>query len=349
MRAKAIIARRSPDGVPSADDFSVEDFVVAPLQPGEVLYETLLLSIDPHVRRRLPQAAWLPKPHGDVTAIGEVVVAGTRPPPSPRDAAVVGRVLESRSADFRPGDFVFGGFRWQTLHVDQAAHLHHIQPTPATALVDELGLLGQPGFVAWYGVGLADLQPGEVFVVSSGGGAVGMVAGQLAKRRGARVIGIASGSKVGYVVDELGFDACIDRTREDVTGALDALAPEGVDVYFDNVGGTVTDAVMTRMADFGRVIVCGMASEYNRAEPVTGPPLRPVLRKRLRIQGFVIYDHGHLYPRFRELALRLVADGGLKYRNHIFDGFERAPEALGCLLRGENEGRVVVRVSDEVG
>lgn len=181
-------------------------------------------------------------------------------------------------------------------------------------------------------------------VVSAAGGAVGMAAGQLGKAAGARVIGIASGAKARYVVDELGYDACIDRLTDDVPQELDRLCPDGVDVHFDNVGGEVGRAVFDRMRNFGRHVVCGMASEYNARETEVGPPLRPVLRKRLRIEGFVVYDHYGEFDEFVHEVSALVADGRMKYSYDIVDGLASAPDALARLLQGHNTGKVVVRL-----
>jgi NADPH-dependent curcumin reductase CurA len=209
-------------------------------------------------------------------------------------------------------------------------------------------VLGRSGFVGWCGIELvARVRPGDTVLVSAAGGAVGMVAGQLARDRGARVVGIAGGEKAGFVVDELRFDACIDRHAQDVGTELDRLCPDGVDVYFDNVGGQVLNAVFDRLADFGRVVVCGMAGEYNAAESSAGPPLRPVLRKRLRIEGFVVYDHYDRYPEYRAEALAGLGAGRLRYREDVVPGLENAPAALARLLRGENHGKQLVQLGPE--
>ena len=195
---------------------------------------------------------------------------------------------------------------------------------------------------------VAQVKPGETFVVSAAGGAIGMVAGQIAKIAGARVVGIASGEKCDYVVRELGFDACIDRTKEAIGPALDRACPEGIDVYFDNVGGEIQLACFDRLRDFGRLVICGMVSEYNAPEGNFGRSLRPVLRKRLKIQGFVVYDHERdLLAKFRREMAAWRKEGRVKYRDHLVDGLENAPGALIGLLQGANQGKLIVRVSED--
>lgn len=341
----AVRVLRAPQGLPRAEDFSVEQAPIRQPRDGEVLFRACFLAIDPSARRRLPAADGRPGPLGAVAGIGDIVLAGVSPPQAGLDGALVGEVVSSRHPDFLPGDLVRGGNTWQVFHTVRGEHLDLLEPHPGYRLEAELGILGRPGFVAYCGLHFAStLEPGMTVVVSAAGGAVGMVAGQMAALAGARVVGIASGDKATYVVNELGFADCIDRTAETVSAGLARTCPGGINLYFDNVGGETLTAVFEQLNDFGQVVVCGMASEYNGAEADAGPPLRPVLRKRLRIQGFVVYDHYEHYPRYREWALEQIDAGRLRYREDVLDGLENAPLALTHVLTGRNKGRQLVRL-----
>jgi NADPH-dependent curcumin reductase CurA len=338
---------RAPAGLPTREDF---DYIEEPMPrpgDGEVLFRAIYMSLDPAQRRKLPSPEGAPGPLGGTQQIGDYMVAGLSPPTSGITGGFVGQVVESRHPEFVQGDLVHGGCYWQQYQVVPGYALDKL-PKEAK-LDDELGVLGQHGFVAWCGMrNIGKARPKETVLVSAAGGAIGMIAGQLAKADGARVIGIASGDKVQYVVDELGFDACIDRKSDNVPEALDSLCPEGIDVYFDNVGGDVLLAAYERMRDFGRIVICGMASEYNAPELSFGASLRPVLRKRLTIQGFVVYDHyADQFDDFRTEVRRLMDQGQMKYRIDVVEGFENAPEALAALLEGRNKGKVLVRLSDD--
>lgn len=323
---------RIPEGLPQADDFEMVELPIEQPGDGEVLFKAEYMSINPAIRRYLPAPPGTPGPLGGTSKLGELALDGAAPPAPGFAGGFVGRVVASRHPDFTEGDVVRGGHRWQTYHVVSGSSVSKV-PDGVDAL-DSLGVLGQPAFVAWCGLRhIGRPAAGETMVVSAAGGAVGMAAGQLGKAAGARVIGIASGAKARYVVDELGYDACIDR-----------LCPDGVDVHFDNVGGEVGRAVFDRMRNFGRHVVCGMASEYNARETEVGPPLRPVLRKRLRIEGFVVYDHYGEFDEFVHEVSALVADGRMKYSYDIVDGLASAPDALARLLQGHNTGKVVVRL-----
>jgi len=257
-------------------------------------------------------------------------------------------VGRSNHPDFREGDFASGGYAWQLYSAVPGSGLLKLDPAEAP-ISTALGVLGMPGMTAY--VGLSDIgQPkaGETVVVSAASGAVGAVAGQLAKQQGARVVGIAGGAdKCRYVGEELGFDAAVDHRSADLGAALDAACPKGIDVYFENVGGAVQQAVFPRLNDFGRMIMCGMIAEYNDKEPRPGPNLGAVVRKRLKIQGFIVSDQRHRYGEFRAMAAPLVKSGQLKYREDIVDGLDYAPEAFIGLLQGRNFGKLLVRLSDD--
>lgn len=337
--------RRAPEGLPAASDFELVDEPMPEPREGEVLFRARYMSLDPAMRRYLPAPDGHPQPLGGSAKVGDLAVAGPPPPVSGYAGGFVGEVVSSRHPAFAPGDLVQGGSRWQTYHAVPGESLARI--TPGADLEHELGALGQPGFVAWWGVRrVGQVQPGDVVVVSAAGGAIGMVAGQLAKLSGARVVGIASGEKARFATEQLGFDECIDRVQQDVSVALDQYCPTGIDVYFDNVGGNVARSCFDRLRDFGRYVVCGMAAEYNGRESETGPPLRPVLRKRLRIEGYVIYDHYDAFADFRAEVEPLVAAGQLAYRYDLVDGLAAAPEGLARLLDGRNSGKMIVDLGD---
>lgn len=341
----AVRVLRAPQGVPRPDDFRVDTIGTPAPEVGEVLFRACYLSIDPSARRRLPSATAGNGPLGEVAAIGDVVLAGVVPAQSGLDGALVGEVVESRHPRFRQGDLVRGGNAWQIYHTVPGDYLDKLAPRPETPLASELGVLGRPGFAAYCGLRFAStVRPGSTVLISAAGGAVGMMAGQLAALAGARVVGIASGDKPAYVTHELGFADCVDRTAETITEGLDRTCPDGVDLYFDNVGGPALQSIFDRLNNFGQVVVCGMASEYNEPESAYGPPLRPVLRKRLRVQGFVVHDHYDEYPRFRDQALELVADGRLRYREDVIGGIDNAPRALANVLTGRNAGKQLVRL-----
>lgn len=341
----AVRVLRAPQGLPQAADFSVEKVSIRPPREGEVLFRACYLAIDPSARRRLPSADGRPGPLGAVTGIGDIVLAGVSPPQAGLDGALVGEVVTSCHPDFAPGDLVRGGNTWQVFHTVRGEYLDLLEPRPGFRLEAELGVLGRPGFVGYCGLHFAStVEAGMTVVISAAGGAVGMVAGQLAALAGAHVVGIASGDKVPYVVNELGFADCIDRIEETIAAGLARTCPDGVDLYFDNVGGETSAAVFERLNDFGQVVVCGMASEYNSAEADFGPPWRPILRKRLKIQGFVVYDHYEHYPRYREWAIQQLDAHRLRYREDVVDGLRNAPQALSNVLTGRNRGRQLVQL-----
>jgi NADPH-dependent curcumin reductase len=339
----------APEGLPELKDFEVTVEPMPVPGEGEVLFRGIYMSLDPAMRRKMPYPVLAPGPLGATAKIGDLMIAGQVPPGRGYSGGMVGEVVESRHPDFKPGDLIHGGCYWQTYQVLHGRHLDKL-PKGEAPLIAELGVLGQPGFVAYAGMELiGQVKPGETLVVSAAGGAIGMLAGQMGKIAGAKVVGVASGEKVDYVVRELGFDACIDRHKEPIGEALDRLCPEGIDVYFDNVGGEVQRAAFDRLRDFGRLVVCGMAGEYNAAESDHGPPLRPVLRKQLKIQGYVIYSYYDMYPEFRRRVLGWLKEGKVKYREQIVDGMANAPQGLIDLLSGANKGKMIVKLGPEPG
>jgi NADPH-dependent curcumin reductase len=332
-RNRRVLLKKRPTGMPTISDFSIVDAPVPDPAEGEVLVRGIYLSLDPYMRGRISAARSYAKP----VEPGEVM-----------EGRVVGRVERSRDPGFRGGDYVFGGYGWQLYSAVPGAGLVKLNPAEAP-LSTALGVLGMPGLTAY--IGLSDIgrpQPDETVVVSAASGAVGAVAGQLAKRLGAHVVGIAGGTgKCRFVEHELGFDAALDHRSADLGAALDHACPNGIDVYFENVGGAVQQAVFSRLNDFGRMVMCGMVAEYNDTEPRPGPNLMAAVRKRLKIEGFIVSDQWQRWGEYRTMAAPLVRSGALKYHEDIVDGLDRAPDAFIGLLQGKNFGKLLVRLSDD--
>ncbi|HJU17636.1 MAG TPA: NADP-dependent oxidoreductase [Stellaceae bacterium] len=328
---RQVLLKQRPSGAPRAADFAIVDSPLPQPQAGEVLLRGIYLSLDPYMRGRISAARSYAKP----VEIGAVI-----------EGRVVGEVVASQHPDFRPGDFAYGGYGWQLYSAVPGAQLTKLDPAEAP-LSTALGVLGMPGLTAY--VGLSDIgrpKAGESVVVSAASGAVGAVAGQLAKRAGARVVGIAGGpDKCRYVTDELGFDACLDHRAGGLEEALDAACPNGIDVYWENVGGAVQEAVFPRLNDFARMVLCGMVSEYNDTAPRPGPNLMAAVRKRLHIEGFIVSDQWRRLAEYRAMAAPLVREGRLKYREDIVEDLDNAPQAFIGLLQGRNFGKLLVRLS----
>jgi NADPH-dependent curcumin reductase CurA len=260
----------------------------------------------------------------------------------------VGEVVASAHPQFAAGDIVVGARGWQTHTASQAAQLTKL-PRGGAPLSTYLGVLGMPGVTAYSGMtDIGEPKAGETVVVSAASGPVGSVAGQLAKRAGARVVGIAGGpEKCLWVQQSLGFDDCVDHRLRNFEDALAEACPAGIDVYFENVGGVVQQAAFSLLNNFGRVIMCGMVAQYNDRELSPGPNLGFVVGKRVRIQGMLVSDKPERFAEWRALAAPWVADGSLKYREDVVDGLEEAPEALAMVLRGRNFGKMLVRVGPD--
>ncbi|HTQ34426.1 MAG TPA: NADP-dependent oxidoreductase [Stellaceae bacterium] len=326
---RQVLLQRRPNGMPAPEDFAIVDAPLPEPGEGQVLLRGIYLSLDPYMRGRISGQRSYAKP----TELGDVI-----------EGRVVGQVARSRHYGFKEGDYAFGGYGWQTYSAVDGRGLTKLDPA-AAPMSTALGILGMPGLTAYVGLKtIGQPKAGEIVVVSAASGAVGAVAGQLAKREGCRVVGIAGGAdKCRYVTDELGFDACLDHRRE-LGAALDAACPKGIDVYFENVGGAVQRAVYPRLNDFGRMIMCGMISEYNDVEPQPGPSLVAAVRKRLRIQGFIVSDHAASRPEYLAMAAPLVRSGAIKYREDIVDGIDNAPAAFIGLLQGKNFGKLIVKL-----
>lgn len=332
IRRSIVLARR-PDGAPGPEHFELREDAVPEPGSGEVVTRTIWLSIDPYMRGRLREQ----QTYATAVQVGEVMTGET-----------VGEVIASADPTFAPGDVASGARGWQSHCVTPADRLVKL-PRHAAPLSTYLGVLGMPGATAYRGITeICQPTPGETVVVSAASGAVGSVAGQLAKRAGARVVGVAGGAdKCLYVQDVLGFDDCVDHRTMDLRRELAAACPKGIDAYFENVGGEVQAAVFDLLNPFSRVAMCGMVSQYNDVVFPPGPNLGFVVGKRVRIQGFIVSDRPEKLAEWRDLAAPWVADSSLAYREDLHDGLENAPSALAGILSGQNFGKVLVRVGED--
>ena len=326
-----------PTGFPTEGDFRLVETSVPEPGPGEFLVRVIYLSLDPYMRGRMSAARSYVPP----VALGDVMEGGT-----------VGEVVRSSHPGFSVGDVVEARLGWQEYAVSAGKGVRKIDTTVAP-ISTALGVLGMPGLTAYFGL-LEVGQPkaGETVVVSAASGAVGGLVGQIAKLRGCRPVGLAgSDAKVSYITEDLGYEAGINyRTSPDLDAALRAACPGGVDVYFDNVGGRITEAVSRHVNLFARVAVCGLISQYNLTEPELAPRNeRFVLVNRVRIQGFIVSDFAARYKEGLAQLTEWVRQGRLRYREDIVDGLERAPGALSDLLQGRNFGKMLVRVGPEPG
>jgi NADPH-dependent curcumin reductase CurA len=333
---RQVLLASRPQGEPSAENFKLVETPVAPLADGQVLVRHHFLSLDPYMRGRMSDA----KSYAAPQPLNEVMIGGT-----------AGEVVESRNANFAAGDKVVGMGGWQEYAVADASQRGVLQKVDTThvPLSAYLGAVGMPGVTGWYGlVKIIAPKAGETVVVSSAAGAVGGAVGQLAKARGCRVVGIAGGpDKCRSVVEELGFDECIDYRQftdlKAMSGALKAACPSGIDGYFENVGGLLLDAVMLRANAFARVAMCGMIAGYNgEAIPMTVPQL--ILVNRMKIEGFIVSEHMEVWPEALKELGTMVATGKLKYRETVAQGLANAPEAFFGLLKGKNQGKQLVKL-----
>ncbi|MCM7512180.1 NADP-dependent oxidoreductase [Enterobacter hormaechei] len=331
-----VLASR-PHGAPVADNFRLEEQPIPTPADGQVLLRTVWLSLDPYMRGRMSDAPSYSPP----VEIGAVMVGGT-----------VSRVETSRHPDYKEGEWVLGYSGWQEYALSDGQGLVKLGDSPSHPSW-ALGVLGMPGFTAY--MGLLDIgQPreGETLVVAAATGPVGATVGQIGKIKGCRVVGVAGGEeKCRHAVEVLGFDACIDHHADDFAEQLASACPQGIDVYYENVGGKVFDAVLPLLNTSARVPVCGLVSGYNATNLPDGPDRLPllmdtILKKRIRMQGFIIaQDYGHRIDEFQQEMGRWVKEGKIHYREQVIEGLEAAPDALIGLLEGKNFGKVVIRVA----
>jgi hypothetical protein len=326
------LARR-PVGLPDRSVWSFTEEPVPTPGPGQVLVKVLLLSLDPAMRGWMNEGRSYIPPVG----IGEVMRAGG-----------VGVVVASGHPELAPGDHVTGTLGVQEYAVLERAALHKVDPARAPLPV-YLSTLGVPGFTAYFGLlDIGKPEPGQTVVVSGAAGAVGTVVGQIARIKGCRAVGIAGGrAKCAFIVDELGFDAAIDYKSEDVKQGLRQHCPRGIDVYFDNVGGDILDAALTRLALHARVIICGAISQYNNTTPVAGPAnYLSLLVNRASMTGMVVFDYAARYGAAAREMAGWMAEGKLRSKEDIVSGIETFPERLLMLFKGENLGKLVLKVAD---
>ena len=328
-----LLAER-PDGEPDQDCFELRETDVPVPAPGELLVRTRFLSVDPYMRGRMRDA----ESYAEPWAVGEPLKAG-----------VVGEVVESNGANLDPGDVVTGDLQWADYATAAGPSLTKIDPDSAP-ISTYLGVLGMPGTTAYFGVNeVARPRAGETFVVSGAAGAVGSVAGQIAKLNGAHVVGFAgSDEKIDFIENELGFDHGINYKRTDDYGsALARAAPDGVDAYYDNVGGPITDAVFGHLNVDARVAICGQISTYNATEVPTGPrKLGTLIQTRATVQGFLFSDFSERMDVATRQLASWVQSGDIGYRETITEGLEYAPDAFMGLFEGENVGKQLVKVAD---
>jgi NADPH-dependent curcumin reductase CurA len=323
-----------PAGFPEESDFRLVEAPVPEPGPGEVLVRIAWLSVDPYMRGRMRDAASYAAPLG----IGEVMTGGA-----------IGKVIESREPHLRAGEIVEGMFGWQEYAIARAHEVRKVDPSLAPVST-AVGVLGMPGMTAYFGLlEVGRPKPGDTVVVSGAAGAVGMVVGQIAKICGCRVVGIAGADeKVEYITRQLGFDAGFNyKTARDYPAKIRELCPAGVDVYFDNVGGPVSDAVWLHLALHARIAVCGQISQYNLERPEAGPRLLfQLIGKSARAEGFLVSDFQQHFPEAMRRMAAWIREGRLRYHEEVAIGIENAPRAFLDMMRGKNLGKQLVKVSE---
>ncbi len=335
---RQILLAARPEGAPKASDFELAETSVPAPGEGELVARTIYLSLDPYMRGRMSNMQSYAKP----VEIGDVMPGGA-----------VSQVVASNNPKFATGDILFGYSGWQDYALTNGKGFRKLDPARAP-ISTSLGILGMPGMTAYAGLkNIGEPKEGETLVVAAASGAVGSAVGQIGRIRGCRVVGVAgSAEKCEFVAEELGFDACISHRDPDFAGKLAAACPNGVDVYWENVGGKVFEAVLPLFNHFARVPVCGLIAQYNATALPEAPNkipvlMRSVLSNRMRIQGFIVWDFADQEGEFQETMSGWVREGRVKYREDFVDGLENAPDAFMGLLEGKNFGKLVVRVSPD--
>ncbi len=323
-----------PANYPKESDFDLVESPVPEPREGEVLVKAIWLSLDPYQRGRMRAS----HPYATPMELGQVIVGG-----------VVGKIVRSRTPAFTVGQVVEGPLGWQEFAVSDGNNLRRVDPSLGP-LSTALGILGMPGMTAYFGfLEIGQPRPGDTVVVSAASGAVGQVVGQISKIMGCRTVGIAgTAEKVEYLNSGLGFDAGINYKTENVDAALTKACPLGVDVYFDNVGGVITDAVFDHLNVGARISICGSISQYNQDEPEPGPRKMGLLvGKQARAQGFLVGQFRNQHEEGRQRIAGWIKEGRIKYREDVVEGLENAPGAFIGLMRGENFGKLLVKISEE--
>ena len=332
---KRITLAARPSGMPKPSDFKLVESPIPEPGSGEMLIRMLYVSVDPYMRGRMNDV----KSYAPPVQIGEVMGAGA-----------VGKVVASHNPQFQPGDAVEGFFGWQEYAISDGNGVRKLDPKLAP-ISTALSVLGMPGLTAYFGLlDIGKPRPGDTVVVSGAAGAVGSIVGQIAKINGCRVVGIAgSDQKVAWLRDELGFDAAFNyKTTGDYVQKLNELCPKGIDVYFDNVGGNITDAVFRLINTGARIVVCGQIALYNAEKPEAGPRLLGhLIVKQARAEGFLVFRYASRYTEGLQQMAEWFKAGKLKYREQFVDGIENAPRAFIGMLQGENTGKQLVRVAAE--
>ncbi|MBM62677.1 MAG: NADP-dependent oxidoreductase [Acidobacteria bacterium] len=335
---RQVLLNARPVGFPVDTDFKMVEALVPEPALGQLLIRTIYLSLDPYMRGRMDATASYAKP----VQLGSVMEGGT-----------VGEVVASKHDQFEEGELVLSANGWQEYAISDGQGIRKLDPSIAPVST-ALGVLGMPGMTAYVGLlEVGELKVGDTVVVSAASGAVGAVVGQIAKIKGHRVVGVAGvQKKCTYVTDELGFDACVSHQSDTLAVDLAAVCPDGIDLYFENVGGKVFDAVLPLLNQFARVPICGRIANYNMTSPPEGPNGVPhlmglILIRRLRLRGFIVWDHADSAAEFIREVGGWVRSGQLKYREDIVDGLGNAVTAFQGMLRGRNFGKLLVRVSDD--
>jgi NADPH-dependent curcumin reductase CurA len=335
---RQILLASRPHGEPTPDNFKVIEAEIPEPGPGQMLLRTIYLSLDPYMRGRMNAGPSYARP----VEVGEVM-----------EGRSVCEVVKSNAPPYKTGDIVVAGTGWQEFSLSDGKGVQKVDPALGP-ISTALGVLGMPGLTAYAGLlNIGKPQPGETLVVAAASGAVGSVVGQIAKIKGCRAIGIAGGErKCKFVKEELGFDACLDHRQPDLSERLKAACPDGVDIYFENVGGAVFDAVLPLLKPFARIPVCGLIAHYNATELPAGPNRIPqlmlaILVKRLTFRGFIVWDFASHYPEFLREMSGWLREGRVKFKEDITDGLENAPRELIGLLKGENFGKKIMRVSSD--
>ncbi len=335
MNRQILLAAR-PAGFPKDSDFKLVESPVPTPGDGQILVRSIYLSVDPYMRGRMNDV----KSYAPPVQIDEVMGGG-----------VVAKVVQSNNPVFKEGDIVEGMFGWQDYAVSDGQGVRKIDPALAP-ISTALGVLGMPGLTAYFGLlEIGNPQPGETVVVSGAAGAVGSLVGQIAKIKGCRAVGIAGGDdKIAYLTDELGLDAAFNyKTESDYYRKLSELCPRGIDVYFDNVGGAITDAVFRLINTKARISICGQISQYNLEKPEMGPRLilTMLLVRQARAEGFLVFQFANKYPEGLKQIAKWLKEGKLKYKEDIEQGIENTPAAFMAMLKGRNVGKQLVKVSEE--
>ena len=335
---RQILLASRPRGEPGPDNFKLVETAVPEAGPGQMLLHTVYLSLDPYMRGRMDAGASYAQP----VEVGKVM-----------GGSAVCAVVKSNLSRYKAGDIVVVGTGWQEYSLSDGEGVQKVDPALGP-ISYALGVLGMPGLTAYTGLlNIGKPQPGETLVVAAASGAVGSVVGQIAKVKGCRVIGIAGGEqKCRFVKEELGFDGCLDHRQPNLAERLQAACPHGIGIYFENVGGAVFDAVLPLLNNFARIPVCGLIAHYNATELPAGPDrvpllMRNILAKRLTFRGFLVFDYGSQFGNFITDMSGWLRDGRVKYREDITDGLENAPRELVGLLKGENFGKKIIRVSPD--